>query len=104
LQITIPGNIGCGVRVAATDIRIPRTGHAVIRKLPANIPTINRTGPAVGNGYFGNQTCAPIIGDLVTACRQRGLVCAEQTNAAQRSNFKINLFHVFLAMEVVKFT
>jgi hypothetical protein len=71
LEITVPAQVGGGVRVAAGYISIPGTAQAVSRILPIHRPTIDGCGSGVSNTDLTGRAGVPLVGNYV-ATRSRG--------------------------------
>lgn len=68
LNRPVPSQIGCGVRIAATDGRVPTAGHtAAIGIAPTYIPTINCAGTVIPYTNRRRKAAVPFIANDVLA-------------------------------------
>ena len=63
LDVRVPIQIRCRIRIGAAVVGIPVTGQTVVTAvLPADIPTIDCTGTGIGNSDGGSKAVTPLIG------------------------------------------
>ena len=67
LNCAVPSEVGRRVRIAAAEVCVPGTGHAVGIILPAHIPAIDRGAAIIGNANGGSVTTVPFVtNDMAT--------------------------------------
>ena len=73
LDHAVVGHVGCGVRIIASDIRIPTVGDfASVRECEGDRPTINRCSTWVADANSGGETRIPFIAQHKLAFVSRG--------------------------------
>src|SRR5690606_19706092 len=66
--ISVPALVARGIRIVASDIGIPTSGHAVIaRILPADIPAVYRRVGVVGYFDRSSEAATPLVSYRVLA-------------------------------------
>jgi len=60
-DITIPSDIGCSVRIGASEGSIPGAGYPISGITPIDAPAINRCARIIFDSDAGNKTGVPFV-------------------------------------------